>query len=159
MWARFAIAGVLIVLLSGGATATIALTKLNHIAKEVFPKGSQLHVAKGVVETAYSGEPQTFMIIGSDRRAGSKDAYDRNNPPHSDTLLLVHLDPNYGQISVLVGATRPARDDHDQKRADLLPEQDQRRLHDRQPEGRQQTAAWNSRPKRSSTCCTSSSTA
>jgi len=101
MWARFAIAGVLILLLSGAATATIALTKLNHIASEVFPKGSQLHVAKGVVETAYSGEPQTFLIIGSDRRAGSKDAYDRNDPPHSDTMLLVHLDPNYGQMSVL----------------------------------------------------------
>jgi LCP family protein required for cell wall assembly len=101
MWARFAIAGALIVLLSGGATATVALTKLNHIASEVFPKGSHLHVAKGVVETAYSGGPQTFLIIGSDRRAGSKDAYDRNNPPHSDTMLLVHLDPNYGQMSVL----------------------------------------------------------
>jgi LCP family protein required for cell wall assembly len=101
MWARFAIAGVLILVLSGAATATFALNKLNHIAHEVFPRGSQIHVAKGVVETAYSGEPQTFMILGSDRRAGSKDAYDRNNPPHSDTLLLVHLDPNYGQISVL----------------------------------------------------------
>ncbi len=101
MWLRFAIAGVLILLLSGGATATVALTQLNHIAEEVFPKGSQIHVAKGVVETAYSGEAQTFMILGSDRRAGSKDAYDRNDPPHSDTLLLVHLDPNYGQISVL----------------------------------------------------------
>jgi LCP family protein required for cell wall assembly len=101
MWARFVIAGVLILLLSGAATATIALTKLNHIAEEVFPKGSQIHVARGIVETAYSGEPQTFMILGSDRRAGSKDAYDRNDPPHSDTLLLVHLDPSYGQISVL----------------------------------------------------------
>ena len=101
MWARFAIAGVLILLLSGAATATVALTKLDHIANEVFPRGSQIHVAKGVVQAAYSGEPQTFMILGSDRRAGSKDAYDRNDPPHSDTLLLVHLDPNYGQISVL----------------------------------------------------------
>jgi polyisoprenyl-teichoic acid--peptidoglycan teichoic acid transferase len=101
MWARFAIGGILILLLSGAATAAIALRKLNHIANEVFPKGSQIHVANGIVETAYSGEPQTFMILGSDRRAGSKDAYDRNDPPHSDTLLLVHLDPNYGQISVL----------------------------------------------------------
>jgi polyisoprenyl-teichoic acid--peptidoglycan teichoic acid transferase len=101
MWARFAIAGVLILLLSGAATATVALTKLNHIASEVFPRGSQLHVAKGVVQVAYSGEPQTFLIIGSDRRPGAKDAFDRNNPPHSDTLLLVHLDPNYGQMSVM----------------------------------------------------------
>ncbi len=101
MWARFAIAGALILLMSGAATATFALTKLNHIAHEVFPRGSQIHVAKGVVQTAYSGEPQTFLIIGSDRRADSKDAFDRNNPPHSDTLLLVHLDPETGQTSVL----------------------------------------------------------
>jgi polyisoprenyl-teichoic acid--peptidoglycan teichoic acid transferase len=101
MWKRFATAGVLIVLLSGAATATFAMTKLNHIAAEVFPRGSQIHVAKGVIQTAYRGEPQTFLIIGSDRRAGSRDAFDRNNPPHSDTLLLVHLDPTRGQTSVL----------------------------------------------------------
>jgi anionic cell wall polymer biosynthesis LytR-Cps2A-Psr (LCP) family protein len=101
MWVRFAIAGVLILLLTGAATATVALTKLNHIASEVFPRGSQINIAKGVVQAAYSGEPQTFLIIGSDRRIGSKDAFDRNNPPHSDTLLLVHLDPGTGQISML----------------------------------------------------------
>lgn len=98
---RFALAGMAILLLSGAATATVALTKLNHIAEEVFPRGSQIHVARGVVEAAYSGGPQTFLIIGSDRRAASKDAFDRNDPPHSDTLLLVHLDPEYGQTSVL----------------------------------------------------------
>ncbi|HEX4837079.1 MAG TPA: hypothetical protein VFV03_00935, partial [Solirubrobacteraceae bacterium] len=97
MWMRFAIAGVLILLLSGAATATLALTKLNHIAEEVFPRGSQIHIANGVIQAAYSGEPQTFLIIGSDRRPGAKDAFDRNNPPHSDTLLLAHLDPNSGQ--------------------------------------------------------------
>jgi polyisoprenyl-teichoic acid--peptidoglycan teichoic acid transferase len=101
MRARFAIAAVAILLLSGAGTATVALTQLNHIAEEVFPRGSQIHIAGGVVETAYSGAPQTFLIIGSDRRAASRDAFDRNNPPHSDTLLLVHLDPEYGQTSVM----------------------------------------------------------
>jgi LCP family protein required for cell wall assembly len=101
MRVRFAIAAVAILLLSGGATATVALTQLGHIAEEVFPRGSQIHVARGVIEAAYNGGPQTFLIIGSDRRAASKDAFDRNDPPHSDTLLLVHLDPEYGQTSVL----------------------------------------------------------
>jgi len=101
MWKRFLIAGVSILLLSAAATATVALTKLNHIAEEVFPRGSQIRVASGVIVPAYEGEPQTFLIIGSDRRAGSKDAFDRNNPPHSDTLLLVRLDPNAGQISIM----------------------------------------------------------
>ncbi len=98
---RFLLAGALIVLLSGGATATLALTTLGKIANEVFPRGSQIHVGKGVVAPAYEGEPQTFLIIGSDRRAASKDAFDRNDPPHSDTLLLVHLDPQAGQTSVM----------------------------------------------------------
>jgi LCP family protein required for cell wall assembly len=101
MWARFAIAGALILLLSGVATATFALNRLTHIAKEVFPRGSQIQIAKGVVQAAYSGEPQTFLVLGSDRRPRSKDAFDRNNPPHSDTLLLVHLDPQHGQTSVM----------------------------------------------------------
>jgi LCP family protein required for cell wall assembly len=101
MWKRFALASALIVLLSGAATATFALTKLNHIAAEVFPRGNQIHVAKGVIQAAYRGQAQTFLIIGSDRRPGAKDAFDRNNPPHSDTLLLVHLDPGSGQTSVM----------------------------------------------------------
>jgi LCP family protein required for cell wall assembly len=101
MWKRFAIACVLILLLSGAATATFALTKLNHIASEVFPRSSQLHVAKGVIQRAYRGEPQRFLIIGSVRRAGSKDAFDGINPPHSVTRLIVRLDTTQGLTSVL----------------------------------------------------------
>jgi polyisoprenyl-teichoic acid--peptidoglycan teichoic acid transferase len=101
MWKRFAIAGVLIVLLSGGATATVALNKITDIAAEVFPKLNQINAPKGVVTPVYNGGPQTFMILGSDRRIGSKDAYDRNNPPHSDTILLVRFDPEQEQTSVL----------------------------------------------------------
>ena len=40
-------------------------------------------------------------MLGSDRRAKSKDALDRTDPPHSDTILLVRFDPNQGQTSVL----------------------------------------------------------
>ncbi len=32
---------------------------------------------------------------------GSKDAYDSEDPPHSDTILLVRFDPEQGQTSVL----------------------------------------------------------
>jgi LCP family protein required for cell wall assembly len=44
---------------------------------------------------------QTFLILGSDRREGSKDNYDKEDPPHSDTILLVRFDPAQGQTSVL----------------------------------------------------------
>jgi polyisoprenyl-teichoic acid--peptidoglycan teichoic acid transferase len=98
---RFALAAVLIVALSGGATATVALNRITSIAEEVFPKLNEINAPKGVVTAEYNGGPQTFLILGSDRRVGAKDAYDREDPPHSDTILLVRFDPNQGQTSVL----------------------------------------------------------
>jgi LCP family protein required for cell wall assembly len=99
MWKRFLIAAALITLLSGAATATVALNTVSGIAAEVFP--NTVKVPKGLVTPVYSGGPQTFMILGSDRRAQSKVASDRANPPHSDTILLVRFDPGLGQTSVL----------------------------------------------------------
>jgi polyisoprenyl-teichoic acid--peptidoglycan teichoic acid transferase len=101
MFRRFLLAGLLIVLLSGGATATLALNKITSIAEEVFPKLNEINAPKGVVTAEYNGGPQTFLILGSDRRVGAKDATDRSNPPHSDTILLVRFDPAQGQTSVL----------------------------------------------------------
>ena len=101
MWKRFLIGGVLIALLSGGATATLALNRITSIADEVFPKLNEINAPKGVVTPEYSGGPQTFLILGSDRRVGSRDSYDREDPPHSDTILLVRFDPAQGQTSVL----------------------------------------------------------
>ena len=101
MTRRFAIAAVLIVALSGGATATVALNRITSIAEEVFPKLSQINAPKGVVTAEYSGGPKTFLILGTDRRVGAKDSYDRENPPRSDTILLVRFDPGQGQTSVM----------------------------------------------------------
>ena len=138
MWKRFLLAGVLIVLLSGGATATVALNTVSGLAARGLPQRQPDRRAQGLVTPEYSGGPQTFLILGSDRREGSKDAYDRNDPPHSDTILLVRFDPEQGQTSVLsiprdlmVNITTP-------QRPDLPDRKDQRRLHDRQPARRHQ---------------------
>jgi LCP family protein required for cell wall assembly len=102
MWARFAIAGALIVALSGGTTAVLATNKIKKLAEEVFPKHNQIKVGGGVLKgPEYKGAPETFLVLGSDRRAKSKSAIDRENPPHSDTILLVRFDPKQGQTSVL----------------------------------------------------------
>jgi LCP family protein required for cell wall assembly len=101
MLKRSLFAGVIIVALSAGATATVALNTVSGIAEEVFPKINQINAPKGVVTPDYSGGPQTFMVLGTDRRTGSKDLADRLNPPHSDTILLVRFDPEQGQTSVL----------------------------------------------------------
>jgi LCP family protein required for cell wall assembly len=101
MWKRFLIAGVLIVALSGAATATVALNKLTTLADEVFPHLSHITAPKGLITPEYGGGPQTFLILGSDRRSGSKNTEERESAPHSDTILLVRFDPEQGQTSVL----------------------------------------------------------
>jgi LCP family protein required for cell wall assembly len=101
MWKRFLVAAVLIVGLSGAATATVALNEVSSIAALVFPALNQIKAPKGLVQLEYGGGPQTFLILGSDRRSGSKNSEERNATPHSDTLLLVRFDPAQGQTSVL----------------------------------------------------------
>ncbi len=101
MWKRFLIAGVLIVALSGAATATVALNTVSRIADEVFPTLNHITAPKGLITPEYNGGPETFLILGSDRREKSKDTFDREDPPHSDTILLVRFDPEQGQTSIL----------------------------------------------------------
>lgn len=49
--------------------------------------------------SADAGGPQTLLLIGSDLRA--KTAIDASNPPHSDTMILVRLDPNEPNTTLL----------------------------------------------------------
>ncbi len=49
--------------------------------------------------TANAGGAQTILLIGSDKRA--KGAIDSSTPPHSDTMLLVRLDPGQPDTTML----------------------------------------------------------
>jgi len=98
---RSLLACVLIVVLTAGATATVTLNKVSSIAEEVFPRLSQINAPKGLVTPEYNEGPETFLVLGTDRREGSRDVADRTNPPHSDTMLLVRFDPEQGQTSVM----------------------------------------------------------
>jgi LCP family protein required for cell wall assembly len=98
MWKRFLVAAVLIAGLAGGATATIALNEVEKVGEKVFQH--TVKVGNHLVHP-YTGGPQTYLILGSDRRTKSKDALDRTDPPHSDTMLLVRFDPGQGQTSVM----------------------------------------------------------
>jgi LCP family protein required for cell wall assembly len=101
MWKRFLVGGVLIVLLCGGATAVWALRTANQLAAEVFPRLNQIHVPNGVISSIYTGGPKTFLVLGSDKRYGSKNSEERGAAAHSDTMLLVRFDPEQEQTSVL----------------------------------------------------------
>jgi polyisoprenyl-teichoic acid--peptidoglycan teichoic acid transferase len=100
MWKRFLVAAVLIVVLAGGATATVALNEVGGIGKRFFKPDNTVKLKNNLI-AEYTGGPQTYLVLGTDRRPKSKDALDRTDPPHSDTILLVRFDPGQGQTSVM----------------------------------------------------------
>jgi polyisoprenyl-teichoic acid--peptidoglycan teichoic acid transferase len=100
-WLRFLLAGVLLAALSGVATWTLAQNTLTTLAANIFPAKNRITGTKGLIVAGYEGKPQTFLLIGSDKRVGAKNAEERQAPPRSDTLLLVRLDPQQGQTTVL----------------------------------------------------------
>ncbi len=77
------------------ATGTLLEVKSFTDALKLSPRlelGSEL-------TTANPGNPQTLLLIGSDKRA--KTAIDASTPAHSDTMILVRLDPNQPDTTML----------------------------------------------------------
>jgi LCP family protein required for cell wall assembly len=99
MWKRFLLGSVLIVLLAAAVTATASFEEVKKVATFI-GQGPQIK-APGVLTPDQAGAPQTIMIIGSDKRALAKSTLDRTDPPHTDTMMLLRMDPSKGQTSVL----------------------------------------------------------
>jgi LCP family protein required for cell wall assembly len=99
IFTRFFVGGVLIVLLSAGTTLTFTLETVGQVAHNLALGGQQIKSPALTADQA--GAAQTILVIGSDRRAQSKDVFDRSDPPHTDTILLVRMDPVQGQTSVM----------------------------------------------------------
>ncbi len=99
LWKRFLVGSLAIIMLMAAATATAVLLEVKHVSDLLGP--STLQVGGDVITAAQAGAAETILVIGTDRRPLSKSAFDRNNQAHSDTLLLVRMDPNRNQTSVL----------------------------------------------------------
>ena len=91
---RFLGGGALIALLTAVAISTAVFEAVGSVA-DVFAKGGLIK-SSDLTPTG-GGVPTTILILGSDRRA--KTAIDANVPAHSDTILLLHLDPSKGLVS------------------------------------------------------------
>jgi LCP family protein required for cell wall assembly len=98
-WRRILLGSVVIVLLTASATAAAVLLEVKHVSDLIGP--ATLHPGAGVITPAQAGSAETILVIGTDARDLSKDAFDRDDPPHSDTLLLIRMDPNRNQTSEL----------------------------------------------------------
>jgi polyisoprenyl-teichoic acid--peptidoglycan teichoic acid transferase len=100
MTKRFAAAAIGIVLISGGATAAVAMNEVGRLA-EALKQNKPVRVARGVLAPTSRGTPETLLLVGNDERPPPKD-----NPfgavlPHSNEMLLVRIDPSKPTISML----------------------------------------------------------
>jgi LCP family protein required for cell wall assembly len=95
LWLRFLLAGLVIVILSAGVTATVGLNTVQGFVDDL-KQGGTIRDAGSVITRAQAGDPQTILLIGSDHRYGA----DRRDA-RSDTMILVRLDPDANATTVL----------------------------------------------------------
>ncbi len=97
-WWRFALASVLIVAVSAATTATAVLVYLDDVASAIEENDPVQKKLDRFLVDAGDGGAETFLVIGSDKRAGAEFAEDAGR---SDTTILVRLDPDKGLISMM----------------------------------------------------------
>lgn len=96
-WKRLLLGCLCLVVIAAGATSVAGWNEIDRIT-EAFEQGKQLKLTR-YLEDAESGQPQTIMLIGSDRRAESK--VDDSTGARSDTIMLVRLDPSERATALL----------------------------------------------------------
>ncbi len=95
---NFAIGAVLIVLLSATAVASAVLLEVDK-SIEIFQENSiPIPNIKNELDEVEPGQPQTILVLGSDRRFGDTKL---GLPARSDTIIIVRLDPDREATAVL----------------------------------------------------------
>jgi polyisoprenyl-teichoic acid--peptidoglycan teichoic acid transferase len=100
MYKRFAIAGVVITLLTAGAVASAGLLEVKDLVQVIRDEsiGHTIPGLKGALDDVSAGKPQTILVLGSDRRFVD---IKQDNPARSDTMMLVRLDPSKEATAVM----------------------------------------------------------
>ena len=97
MLRRFALGALIITAATAGATSTATLLEISEDVA-IIREGEKIEGIEGVLDGVDAGDPQTIMLLGSDRRW-----VDRNDKraARSDTIILVRLDPDKEATAVL----------------------------------------------------------
>jgi polyisoprenyl-teichoic acid--peptidoglycan teichoic acid transferase len=95
-WWRFTLAGIIIVAVSAAATSSAILLYIDSIAHALGHDKALHHELEKILPTVHGGEPETILILGSDKRPEFGEEYGR-----SDTTILLRLDAEQNLISVM----------------------------------------------------------
>jgi polyisoprenyl-teichoic acid--peptidoglycan teichoic acid transferase len=97
LWKRLVLGAVFVIFAAAAATAVAAFHEIDKVV-DALELGPELKLGRQLAETD-PGEPQTLMLLGSDRRP-------RRNTEgaagaRSDTIMLVRLDPDKEAIAIM----------------------------------------------------------
>ena len=98
LWKRLLLGGVFVIFAAAGATAVAAFHEVDKVVKAL-ELGPELRLGKERLAETDPGEPQTLMILGSDRRP--KNNVEGAGGARSDTIMLVRLDPDKDATAIL----------------------------------------------------------
>lgn len=93
---RALLGGVLIVCLTSAAVASAFFLKLDDVGDKGFRRVAPAAFKPGVIDAPEPGEPQTLLVVGTDRRYGAA-----KGDARSDTMMLIRLDPKQEATAVL----------------------------------------------------------
>ena len=97
-WKRLLAGAGVLIAIGTGATSIVAWDEIDSVVGAI-EQGQRLDGLDRFLEDAESGQPQTIMLIGSDRRA--KTAIGGSGGARSDTIILVRLDPSKKATALL----------------------------------------------------------
>ncbi len=100
MTKRFLLAALGIILLSGGATAVLALNEVGKLV-DALAESRPVKIAPTVLAPTSKGAPETLLLVGNDQRPAPRDNPNGFVIPHSNEMLLVRIDPSKPTISML----------------------------------------------------------
>jgi polyisoprenyl-teichoic acid--peptidoglycan teichoic acid transferase len=96
-WKRLLVGSLCLIVIAAGATSVAGWNEIDRLT-DAFEQGKQLKLGRWL-EEAESGQPQTIMLIGSDKRHES--AIGGSGGARSDTIMLVRLDPSERATALL----------------------------------------------------------
>jgi polyisoprenyl-teichoic acid--peptidoglycan teichoic acid transferase len=95
-WWRFSLAGLIIVAVAAAATSSSVLLYIDSIAHALGHNKKLSKIVESELEDVNGGEPETILILGSDKRPEFGEERGR-----SDTTILLRLDNEKNLISVM----------------------------------------------------------
>jgi LCP family protein required for cell wall assembly len=99
LWKRLLLGAVLVIFAAAGATAVAAFHEVDKVV-DALELGPELKLGQAKLAETDPGEPQTLMILGSDRRP-KNNVEGADSGARSDTIMLVRLNPEKEATAIM----------------------------------------------------------